>query len=68
MMNCKQATKLMSDAQERPLTPKERIALRMHVMLCSGCRNFGKQMHSLRDMARQFAKGREQDDSTGSKS
>ncbi|WP_027856776.1 zf-HC2 domain-containing protein [Marinobacterium jannaschii] len=55
MMNCKQATRMLSDAQERPLTLKERSTLKLHLMMCSGCRNFGDQMQSLRGFARDYS-------------
>lgn len=57
MMNCKQATALLSQRQERPLTQVERLSLRFHLMMCSGCRNFSRQMESLRAMSRGYAKG-----------
>lgn len=57
MMNCQKATRLMSDAQEASLSLKERASLRLHLMMCSGCRNFSKQMGALRDIARTYAKG-----------
>jgi hypothetical protein len=57
MLNCQQVTRLFSESQERTLTLKEQIPLKMHVMMCSGCRNFGKQMHILRHVARAYAKG-----------
>lgn len=59
MINCRQATQLMSDAQERPLTRRERLQIRVHVLICSGCRNFGRQMQILRAAARRFAKGKD---------
>jgi len=59
MMNCQQATRLLSDAQERKLSLKERTVLKMHVMMCSGCRNFGEQMGVLRNIAHTYAKGSE---------
>lgn len=55
MLNCFDATKLLSEALERRLTFKERMSLNMHTMMCSGCRNFGKQMHSLRLITRTYA-------------
>lgn len=58
MLNCKNVTRLFSEEQERPLTLKERMSLKMHVMMCSGCRNFGQQMHTLRQVARTYAKKR----------
>lgn len=65
MMNCQQSTRLLSDAQERELSLKDRAALKFHVMMCSGCRNFGKQMGTLRDIAHHFAKGSENEEGTG---
>ncbi len=61
MMNCQQATRLLSDAQERELSLKDRAALKFHVMMCSGCRNFGKQMDTLSDIAHNYAKGSDSD-------
>lgn len=58
-MNCQQATHLLSDAQERELPIKDRAALKFHVTMCSGCRNFGKQMETLRDIAKTYAKGKD---------
>jgi hypothetical protein len=54
MMNCKRATRLMSQELDRPLTFRERTSLRMHVMMCDGCSNFRKQMAYLRDIARRW--------------
>lgn len=62
MLNCREATRLYSEAQERELTFKERALLRMHVAMCSGCRNFGEQMAFLRDAMRAYAKGRDEKD------
>ena len=57
MLNCLEVTRLVSDSQERSLTLREKMSLRMHVMICSGCRNFEKNMMPLRLTARAFAKG-----------
>lgn len=59
-MNCEQATRLMSEAQERPLNLKERTELKFHTLICSGCRHFGEHLCILR----QFTKAsRTNDDS-----
>ena len=55
-MNCRNATRLMSKAQERPLSITERISLKLHLIMCSGCHNFKDQMNSLRLMTRAYAK------------
>ena len=59
MMNCKQATRLLSDAQERELSLKEKSTLKIHVMMCSGCSNFSKQMNMLREFAHAYTKSGE---------
>lgn len=55
-MNCRNATRLMSEAQERPLSVTERISLKLHLIMCSGCHNFKGQMNTLRLMTRAYAK------------
>ena len=65
MMNCKQATRLLSAAQERPLSLGERLSLRLHTSLCAGCRNFGQQMGSLRQIARSYSRSDVGDASDG---
>ncbi|AQQ67649.1 hypothetical protein Mag101_08365 [Microbulbifer agarilyticus] len=57
MMDCKQATRLLSEQQERNLSRREKLALKFHVFMCKACRNFGQQMGTLRDLARSYAKG-----------
>ena len=52
MMSCKEATHLMSEDLERPLSRRERVALRLHLMMCSGCRNFRVQIGFLRTAIR----------------
>ncbi|MEJ2576812.1 MAG: zf-HC2 domain-containing protein [Gammaproteobacteria bacterium] len=52
MLNCHHATQLMSQELDRELTRRERLALRFHVMICSGCSNFRRQMAFIRRAAR----------------
>lgn len=54
MMNCHQATRLMSESKERPLTGRERMSLRFHTMMCSGCRRFDGQLDFLRRASRTY--------------
>ncbi|MFV8782612.1 zf-HC2 domain-containing protein [Microbulbifer sp. SA54] len=56
MMTCKQATRACSESLERPLRAAETIELKLHLAICSGCRNFSRQMHTLRSLARDYAK------------
>jgi len=57
MMNCQQATRLMSEAQERPLSLREKVALKLHLLICSGCKNFSLQIPFLSQAMRAYAKG-----------
>ncbi len=57
MMNCRQVARLYSDSLEYRLPLKDRIGIRFHVMLCRGCRNFGRQMKLLRELARVYTRG-----------
>lgn len=55
MKSCLEATRLMSEAEERPLQLPERLSLAFHTAICSGCRNFGRQMPLLREAMRRYA-------------
>ncbi|MDW5417804.1 zf-HC2 domain-containing protein [Iodobacter sp. CM08] len=52
MMNCRQASILLSAQQDGPLTLSQRSRLRLHLMLCNNCRNFNRQLHFMREAAR----------------
>jgi hypothetical protein len=52
MLSCKDATRLMSEAQDRKLGLAERLQLDMHLVICKGCRNFNEQMIFLRRVCR----------------
>ncbi|MFZ5523534.1 MAG: zf-HC2 domain-containing protein [Pseudomonadota bacterium] len=54
MLNCKQNTELLSQAQERPVTLREKMAMRMHLLMCDGCRNFEKQLAFIRKAVREL--------------
>ncbi len=47
-MTCDQATKLLSDAEERKLSRRERFGLRFHVLICKSCRRFRDHLRLLR--------------------
>jgi hypothetical protein len=54
MMSCKDAVKLMSEGQERSLSPSERLGLRLHVFICRGCRATQRHFDFLRTAARKI--------------
>lgn len=55
MMNCHDATFLLSQRRERTLTFSERMKLRLHVGMCRGCANFERQLPRLGDAAKAYA-------------
>lgn len=57
MMNCQQATKLISESQERALSMPEKVSLKVHVMMCSGCKNFSLQVPFLSKAMKAYALG-----------
>ena len=46
---CRQASRLQSDALDKPVSLSRRIGLRFHLLLCKWCRRYGKQIRFLRD-------------------
>jgi len=48
LISCKDASRLVSQMQERPLTAWQRIRLRWHLAVCRMCRTFENQMGFLR--------------------
>lgn len=54
MLTCKQATGLISRAQDCRLTLYERLLLRTHLMMRSGCINFRRQLIFIRKVFRRI--------------
>ncbi len=48
MLNCKDASRLMSEREERVLSLRERFGLALHLAICFGCRRFDRQLSLLR--------------------
>ena len=57
MLNCKQASELMSQEQDRRLGLAERLALRLHLLICDACTEYRRQMAVLRHACRRFGSG-----------
>lgn len=52
IFSCRDASRLVSAAMDRPLSFRERLSLNAHLMMCSLCQSFQSQMHRLRHVAR----------------
>lgn len=59
MLSCKEATRLMSDSQDRRLALSERVTLRLHTLICSGCQRARQQFALLSIMSRTWIPGRD---------
>ena len=65
MMNCQEATRLLSEAQERKLSLGEKVELKFHTLMCKGCRNVGEQVSSISDLMKHYARPQPPKDSDG---
>jgi hypothetical protein len=54
-VNCREASRLLSQARERDLDAGELAALRRHLDECSMCRDFDAQLEFLRRASRRMA-------------
>ncbi|MDA8382598.1 MAG: zf-HC2 domain-containing protein [Betaproteobacteria bacterium] len=54
MLNCKDASRLMSEREERALSLRERFGLALHLAICFGCRRFDRQLSLLRRALRKL--------------
>ena len=57
MLSCKELTEVCSAEMERPLTLGERLSLRVHLMMCSGCTNYRQQLKTLSNVMQAYAHG-----------
>ena len=48
LLSCKETTRLLSQGEDRKLAFGERVALRVHLAICNGCRNVNHQFRFLR--------------------
>jgi hypothetical protein len=54
MLSCKEATRLLSQAQDRPLGYSERIKLRLHLAACIACTRFSRQLAFMREAVSRY--------------
>ena len=55
IISCRETTRLVSQGLDRELAFGERVALRVHLVICLGCRRAGRQMAFLRKAVRELA-------------
>ena len=55
MLSCKETTRLLSQGEDRKLGFGERVALRVHLAICDGCRNVSAQFKFLRRAVKELS-------------
>ena len=53
-LSCEEASRLMSQTEDRALSPGQRAALKAHVAVCKACRIAIEQIQHLRRALRQL--------------
>jgi len=61
ILSCKETTRLLSQGEDRGLAFGERVALRVHLAICKGCRNMSAQFKFLRLAMKNLARDVDQE-------
>ena len=56
VLSCRESARLASQAQDGRLPWPRRVALRLHLMMCAGCRAYSRQLRSLTALLRRRAR------------
>lgn len=64
MLSCKEVTDLASRRQDAPLSLRTRVAMRLHLLICTMCSRYVQQLDFIR---RVMAAYRERDEPSGIK-
>jgi hypothetical protein len=59
MPSCKEVSRLVSESMDRELPFRQRLSMRLHLLMCSLCSRFRRQIRFLREAAHAFGKGEE---------
>jgi hypothetical protein len=60
MLTCKETALLVSQSYDRRLSWRERLGVRLHLVVCDACTHFRRQMDFLRRAISRFAQEREE--------
>ena len=55
MLSCKDVTKLVSESMDRSLPFGKRIGVRLHILICTFCARYERQLILIRETARRLA-------------
>lgn len=54
-LDCKEASRLLSERQDKELPAAEQARLRLHMVLCDACRNVSEQFDFIRRAMRRLS-------------
>ena len=54
MVSCKEASRLLSQREERRLRVPERVKLHLHLRVCAACTRFAQQLVLIREALRRY--------------
>ncbi|MFZ5876441.1 MAG: hypothetical protein ACOYXU_08540 [Nitrospirota bacterium] len=54
---CQEVVRILSDAMDRPIPLRRRIAVRLHFLICQWCERYQKQVGLIRTLARSTEAG-----------
>jgi hypothetical protein len=60
MPSCKEVSRLVSESMDRELPFRQRFSMRLHLLMCSLCSRFRRQLAFLREAAHAFGEGEEE--------
>lgn len=64
MRTCREVATILIAREDRALSPPDRLALRIHMMMCDACPRFERQMLMMRNGLRQWRNYTVHDDSS----
>ena len=64
-LKCREASILMSASMDDPLPAVDRWALRLHMMVCTACRRYRRQLRMMRRVLHEATKAAEQGVASG---
>ena len=54
LLSCKDVSRLLSQAEDRPMATWDRLRVRWHLAVCSMCRAFERQLALVREAMRRY--------------
>lgn len=61
MITCKQASQIISQSLDKPLSRSEHIKLKFHLFICKACTRFNQQLRMLSDAVKRIRYDTEND-------